>query len=74
MSLSQSKKHFHLVSELLILHLCQVQFRGQPRPGEHVRRAGPGHVPRLLPGGLRVPHHLLQDHLHVVAAVGNIRR
>ena len=56
------------------LFLVQVQLRSEPRAGEHLRRAGAGHVPRLLHRGLGVPHHLIQDHLHVMAAVGNLRR
>ena len=54
--------------------LVQVQLRGESSVGEHLRRAGAGHVPRLLHWGLRVPHHLVQDLLHVMAAVGNLRR
>ena len=49
----------------------QVQLRGESSSGEHFRRAGAGRVPCLLLGGLRVPHSLIQGHLHVVAAVDN---
>ena len=48
MSLSQSKKKFN--NPLSLYHLLvQVQLRGESRAGEHLRRAGAGHVPRLLP-------------------------
>ena len=74
MSLYQSKQKHNNIRQGSIHFLVQVQLRGESSAGEHVRRPGAGRVPRLLPGGLRVPHPLVQGHLHVLAEVGNIRR
>ena len=71
MLLYQSKKKHNKIRQGSIHFLVQVQLRGESSAGEHVRRAGAGRVPCLLLGGLRVPHPLVQGHLHVLAAVGN---